>query len=99
MTGNRRTMVHGRKEAHENQQKTVAPSPLGLPIAQRSAGSPARRPRHGNLKTCLRAATTRLATLLVDVILDVILWFMTDKDAPSAVLAPIGQPQAGDRHA
>src|ERR1041385_3739384 len=29
MTGNQRTMVHGHKETHENQQKTVAPSPFG----------------------------------------------------------------------
>jgi hypothetical protein len=71
----------------------------GLPIVQLSAGSAARSPRHRNMKAFLRAATTRLATLLVDLILDVILWFMTDNDAPSAVLAPIGQPQAGDRHA
>jgi hypothetical protein len=73
-------------------------SNYGLPIGQLSAGSPARSPRHWRLKACLRAATTRLATLFADVILDVILWFMTDKDAPSAVLAPIGQPQAEDRH-
>jgi hypothetical protein len=71
----------------------------GLPIVQLSAGFPARSQRHGNLNACLRAATTRLTTLLVDVLLDVILWFMTDKDNPSTVPAPIGHPQAGDRHA
>ena len=72
---------------------------LGLPIVQRSAGSPARSPRHGNLKTCLRAAMKRLGTSLVDLLLDIILCFTTDKDDPTAVLAPIGQPQPGDPHA
>ena len=70
-----------------------------LPIVQLSAGSPARSPRHGKLKACLRAATKRLGTSLVDLLLDIILCFTTDKDYPPAVPAPIAQPRAGDRHA
>jgi hypothetical protein len=70
----------------------------GLPIVRLSARSFAPSPRHGNLKACLRAATTRLGTWLVDLLLDIILWFTTDKDAPSSVPAPSGQPQAGGHH-
>jgi hypothetical protein len=69
------------------------------PIVQLSAGSSGQSPRQGNLKACLRAATKRLGTSLIDLLLDMILCFTTDKDAPPAVAAPIGQPQAGDRHA
>jgi hypothetical protein len=71
----------------------------GLPIVQLSTDSPTRNPRHENLKACLRAATKRLGTSLLDLLLDVILLFMTDKDDPLAVPAPAGQPQAGGRHA
>lgn len=70
-----------------------------LPIIQLSAGSPARSPRHGNLKACLRAATKRLGTSLVDLILDIILYYMTDKDAAPTVPAPAGRAEAGGRHA
>jgi hypothetical protein len=71
----------------------------GLPIVRLSTGSPARSPRHGNLKACLRVATKQLGTSLVDLILDIILCYMTDKDAPPAVPAPAGQAEAGGRHA
>ena len=71
----------------------------GLPIVWLSAGSPAQSPRHGNLKACLRVATKRLGTSLIDLLLDIILCFTTDKDYPPAVPAPAGQPEAGGRHA
>jgi len=60
----------------------------GLPIVCLSAGSPARSPRHGNLKACLRVATKRLGTSLVDLLLDIILCFTKDKDYPPAVPRP-----------
>src|SRR5260221_11795034 len=84
MAGNQRMMVHGRKEAHENRRKTLAPFPSRLPIVRLSAGSPTRSLRHGNLKACLRVATKRLGTSLVDLLLDIILRFTTDKDDPPA---------------
>ncbi len=87
MAGNQRMMVHGRKEAHENRRKTLAPFPSRLPIVRLSAGSPTRSLRHGNLKACLRVATKRLGTSLVDLLLDIILRFTTDKDDPPAVPA------------
>jgi hypothetical protein len=69
----------------------------GLPIVLPSARVSTPGPRHGNLKACLHAAMKWLATSLVDLLLDIILWFMTDKDDPPP--APIGQPQAGGNHA
>lgn len=71
----------------------------GLPIVPLSTGSSARSPSHRNLKACLRVVTKRLGTSLVDLILDIILCFMTDRDAPPAVPAPAGQAEAGGRHA
>ena len=70
-----------------------------LSIVRLSTGSPARSPRRGNMKACLRVAPKRLGTSLVDLILNIILCFMTDKDAPPAVPAPGGQAEAGGRHA
>jgi hypothetical protein len=69
----------------------------GLPIVLLSARFPTPGPRHGNLKACLHAAMTWLATSLLDVLLDIILWFMADH-APAGP-APTEQPQAGGNHA
>ena len=71
----------------------------GLPIVWLSAGSPAQSPRHGKLKACLRVATKRLGTSLVDLLLDIILWFTTNKDDPPPVPTPTGQRHDGGRHA
>ena len=71
----------------------------GLPIVLLSARFPTPGPRHWNLKACLHAAMTWLATSLVDLLLDIILWFMADKDHPPPGPAPTGQPQVGGNHA
>ena len=63
----------------------------GLPIVLLSARVPTPGPRHGNLKACLHAAMTWLATSLVDLLLDIILWFTTDKDDAPAAPARIGR--------
>lgn len=42
---------------------------------------------------------SRVVNALVDLLLDIILWLMTDKDDVPTVPAPTGQPQAGGRHA
>jgi hypothetical protein len=74
-------------------------SNCGLPIVLLSARVPTPGPRHGNLKACLHATMTWLATSLVDLLLDIILRFTTDKDDPLPVSAPIGQRHDGGRYA
>jgi hypothetical protein len=80
-------MVHGRKEAHENRRKTFAPFPFRASHCSAICWLPRTEPE-----------TREPEGLPVDLLLDIILWFATDKDDPPAV-PPAGQPEAGGRHA
>ena len=50
------------------------------PSARRPTGYPARSPRRGSPKARLRAAATRLAAPLVDLLLDILLWLFRIRD-------------------
>lgn len=78
------------------------------PIPRRSTGSPARSPRRDSLKARFCSAATRLANPLVDLLLDILVWFFRIRDdapgdlvfnSPIPTLVPQRDIPAGGGHA
>lgn len=70
-----------------------------MPILRLSADFRARSLGRRRMGPRLRAVSMRLVTPLLNLLLDIILWLMSERDDRSGIPSPVGRPHPGVRRA